>query len=90
MLARSNRDIDPKYAIGTYEFTHTPKAFFAPDGSLLPCNDKSKLVSCLQTLVDSTYTEESNAEHLLQSTKTAIVDGMVVVNKMTTKPATVK
>jgi len=37
VLTRSNRDIDQKSAIGNYEFTLTPRALFAPDGSVLPC-----------------------------------------------------
>ena len=90
VLAWSNRDVDQKKAIGTYEFTLTPRAFFAPDGSLLPCNDKSKLINCPQTLVESTQAEEPNAVCPPPSTKIAIVDAMVVVNKLTTKPATVK
>ena len=30
VLARSNRDIDQKQAVGTYEFTLTPIALFPP------------------------------------------------------------
>jgi len=37
VLARSNRDINQKEAIGNYEFTLTPRALFAPDGTVLPC-----------------------------------------------------
>ena len=40
VLARSNRDINQKDAIGNYEFTLTPRALFAPDGTVLPCQDK--------------------------------------------------
>lgn len=46
VLARSNRDINQKEAIGNYEFTLTPRALFAPDGTVLPCHDKSKLIHC--------------------------------------------
>ena len=46
MLARSSRDIDQKDAIGNYEFTLTPRALFAPDGSIIPCTDKPKLIHC--------------------------------------------
>ena len=50
VLARSNREIDQKQAVGTYEFTLTPRALFSPNGSVLPCNDKSKLIHVLEKL----------------------------------------
>ncbi|KAJ8364290.1 hypothetical protein SKAU_G00131210 [Synaphobranchus kaupii] len=40
ILARSNRQIDQKQAVGNYEFTQTPRALFAPNGDILPCTDK--------------------------------------------------
>ena len=48
VLARSSRDVNQKDAIGKYEFTVTPRALFAPDGTMLPCVDKSKLIGALQ------------------------------------------
>ena len=50
VLARSNRDIDQKQAIGNYEFTITPRALFAADGAMLPCTDKAKLIHLLEKL----------------------------------------
>ena len=50
VLAKSNWDMDQKSAIGNYEFTLTPRALFAPDGSILPYTDKSKLIHCLARL----------------------------------------
>ena len=50
ILARSNRDVDQKEAIGNYEFTLTPRTHYAPDGSVLPCTDKSKLIHLLEQL----------------------------------------
>ncbi|PIK61642.1 hypothetical protein BSL78_01460 [Apostichopus japonicus] len=50
VLARSNRDIDLKQAIGNYEFTLTQRALFAPNGAMLPCTDKSKLIHLLEKL----------------------------------------
>ena len=38
VLARSNRDIDQKQAVGTYEFTLTSQSLFAPDGSVTSPN----------------------------------------------------
>ena len=53
VLARSNRDIDQKQAVGTYEFTLTPRSLFGADGSVLSCSDKSKLIHALENLVDT-------------------------------------
>jgi len=50
VLARSNRDIYQKDAIGNYEFTLTPTALFAPDGTILRCIDKSKLIHLFNKL----------------------------------------
>ena len=44
VLARSNRDISQKEAIGNHEFTVTPRALFASAGTILPCLNKSKLI----------------------------------------------
>ena len=43
VMAKSSRDINQKEAIGNYEFTLTPRALVAQDGTILPCLDKSKL-----------------------------------------------
>ena len=48
VFARSNRDIDQKQAIGNYELTLTPRALFAPNGAMLPCTDKAKLIHLLE------------------------------------------
>ena len=50
VLARSNRDIDQKQAIGNYELTLTPRALFAQNGAMLPCTDKAKLIHLLEKL----------------------------------------
>ena len=57
VLVRSNKDIDQKQAVGTYEFTLTPRALCSPNGSVLPCNDKSKLIHVLQKLTTRETTE---------------------------------
>ena len=59
VLARSNRVIDLKNAVGNYEFTLTPRAPFAPDGSILPCTDKSKLIHYLEKLGENNETHEN-------------------------------
>ena len=66
---------------------------------MLPCNDKSKLIHVLEKLTTRETTEadkqsdedpiETDAEPLDHRRKIAVVDGMVLVQNMTTKPATV-
>ena len=108
VLARSNRDLNQRDAIGNYEFTLTPRALFAPDGTVLPCHDKSKLIHLLSKLAKESAPEEDNPDseagstihqHAMdtrttdtgdsQSRKIALVDGMVLVQKLTKKPATI-
>ena len=50
VLARSNRDIDLKNAVGNYELALTPRVLFGSDESILPCTDKSKLIHYLEML----------------------------------------
>lgn len=97
VLARSSRDIDQKNAIGNYEFTLTPRALFAPSGAMLPCTDKSKLIHALERLATAAPSSEDediadmSAESqisLVMPQKIAVVDAMVVVQKMTKKPPT--
>ena len=96
VLARSNRDINQKEAIGNYEFTLTPRAFFAPDGTILPCLDKSKLINLLNKLAAAeNVPEDPQPEYGMDtrldalSRKIALVDGMVLLQKMAKKPATI-
>ena len=105
VLARSSRQIDQKQVIGNYEFTLTPRALFAPNGDILSCTDKSKLIHLLKKLPKADTLDQDQpqaAEETPMDTETlgsiqdgrpsrkiAIVDGMVVVQKLTKKPATV-
>ena len=50
VLDRSNRDIDKKRAVGTYEFTLTQRALFSTNGLVLPCNEKPTLIHVLEKL----------------------------------------
>lgn len=50
VLAKSSRDIGQKETIGNHEFALTPRALFAPDVTILPCLDKSKLIHFLNQL----------------------------------------
>src|SRR6267154_615544 len=96
VLARSNRDINQKEAIGNYEFTVTPRALFALDGTILPCQDKSKLISLLNKLAtEESVLEDQQPEDGMDTRsdasirKIALVDGMVLLQKMAKKPATI-
>ena len=110
VLARSNQDINQKEAIGNYEFTLTPRALFASDGTILPCHDKSKLIHLLEKLTKEDMPHEdhqlpqvgsSTQQDVMDaglsdltstdqpSRKIALVDGMVLVQKLRKKTATV-
>jgi len=104
VLAKSNRDIDKKSAAGNFEFTLTPRALFAPDGSILPCAGKSKLIHCLEKLDKNNETDQnaqlpSSEDHveaidepetsIAASPKIVIVDGMVLVQQTTKKSGTI-
>ena len=90
-------------AIENYEFTLTPRALLAPDGTSLACLDKSKLIHSLEKLTtedkhkphedqpphagssihydatDSGFTDPMSDQ---PSRKIALVDGMVLVQKL--------
>ncbi|KAL8578039.1 hypothetical protein ACOMHN_019755 [Nucella lapillus] len=98
VLARSNRDINQKDAIGNYEFTLAPRALFAPDGTVLSCQDKSKLIHLLIKLAKDEESQAACMDHQdametgtnnSPSRKIALVNGMVLVQRLTKKPATV-
>jgi len=96
VVTRLNResDIDQKNAVGNYEFTLTPRTLFAPDGSMLMCTDMSKLMHELEKLASTVDGNDHNeilapneqdglAFTSPANAKIAIVDGMVLVQKMT-------
>ena len=73
-----------KDAVGNYEFPLTPRALFSPDGSMLPCTDKSNLAHNLEKLNSDEQTETPAAdEHVSTSSGNAKIAGMVLVQKMT-------
>lgn len=90
--------IDHKQTVGTYEFTVTPRSLFAPNGEVLPCSDKSKLIHALNKLATTEFTEareqledpkvtDSDFDNFIR--KTAVLDGMVLLQKLTKKSASV-
>lgn len=110
VLARSNWDINQKEAMGNYEFTLTPRALFACDGTILPCHDKSKLIHLLEKLTKEDMPHEDHQPPQVGSSthqdamdtgltdltstdqpgwKMVLVDGMVLVQKLSKKTATV-
>ena len=58
ILAKSTRDIVQKGAIGNHEFTLTPRSLFSPDGSMLRCTDKCKLIRLLELLGNEAELEQ--------------------------------
>ena len=97
IVARSRPEVNLREAIGQHEFTSLPRALFSSTGSLLPCNDKSKLMSVLEGLpkhnedTDEAQVREAETsdDHQNSEKKVIIVDGMAVVQAMG-KPAWVK
>src|SRR6218665_1754676 len=89
-LGQSRRDINQKEAIGSYEFTLTPRALFAPDGTILRCMDKSKLIHLLNKLTttqplpqdDELPEDGMDTTQNVPSRKIALVDGMVLPQQM--------
>ena len=104
ILTKSSREIDQQHAIGNFEFTVTPRSLFAPNGELLPCNDKSKLIHLLVKLGEDDRLSEENQQNSSTTDvvaptapqdlhgadrKIAVVDGMVLLQKLSTKAATI-
>lgn len=74
VLSNSGRDINIKHAIGTYEFTVTPRSLFNADGTMLPMNDKSKIIHALQKLPHP-HIEDTHMSNAPQpSYKVGIID----------------
>lgn len=95
VVARSSSDINQKEAIGSHEFTLTPRVLCAPHGTILPCLDKSKLIHLLNKLETAeTLQEDQQPEDGMDTTpdapsrKIALVDGMVLQH-MAKKPTTI-
>ena len=94
--SETSRDINQKDASGNHKFILTPRALFAPDGTILPCLDKSKLIHLLNKLATAeTPQEDQQPENRMDTTpdapsrKIALVEGMVLVQQMAKKPATI-
>src|SRR6218665_3420995 len=96
-LARSSNDINQKEAIGNHEFTLTPTALFAQDGTILRCMNKSMFIHLLNKLAtmqplpqeDKLLEDGVDTTQDVPSRKIALVDGMVLLQQMTKRPATI-
>src|SRR6218665_42471 len=97
-LARSSNDINQKEAIGNHEFTLTPRALYAPDGTILRCMNKSMLIYLLNKLAtmqplpqeDKLLEDGVDTTPNVPSCNMALVDGMVLLQQMTKKEASNK
>ena len=88
IIGRSRPDVDLQSALGVYEFSCIPRSLFSSDGSLLTCFDKHKLMAILEA-----PTQEENGpqyfsaihqddEDVELGQKTLIIDGMVIVQEL--------
>jgi len=93
IIARTREGLDLQDLIGRYEFSCVPRSLFAPDGSLLPCTDKSKLIALLESLgtdeddpnpmtLQTEGTDDPQPTTLETNEKAIILDGMAVVNDL--------
>ena len=96
VLARSSKGTNQKEATRNHKFTLTPRALFASDVAILPCLDKSKLIHLLNKLATAETSQvdqqpEDGMDTTLDawSRKIAHEDGMVLLQMMAKKPATI-
>jgi len=80
IAARSRPDIDIQEAIGTYEFSSISRSLFGPDGSVLPCKDKSKLLNAVEN-VATTVHAVPDIPVQIQEESIIIIDAMVIVQQ---------
>jgi len=80
MVCQSQRDVDIKDAVSTYEFSVVPRSLFAADGSLLHCSTKSDLLHILEKLPKQKEVE--NEVQPSSSYNVAVIDGMAEVQSL--------
>ena len=81
IIARMRPEVNLAEAIGNYEFNALPRALFSPDGMLLPCTVKSKLMSTLEALVADQGTELQHPAGLPR-VRVAVLDGMSILQSV--------
>ena len=86
IVTKSRSEINLREALGLYEFSSTPRCLFSGDGTILICQDKSKLANILEQYPNHhTADGEENATTTpVQETEqlAVIVDGMALVHKL--------
>lgn len=85
IVTRSRPDIDMEKAVGQYEFSNVARSLFAADGTLLPCNDKHKLMEELEN-VKVDVAEE--IEPVIGEHRAIIIDAMAIVQQLGSKDTT--
>ena len=89
VLARSNRDIDQKDAVGNYEFNMIPRAlYWQVESHTLPGKAGNESNENAQTPAFEEHVDE--AETSSAPSKNPKMDGMVLVQQMTKKPGIIR
>ena len=79
IAARARPEIELQEAISKFEFSSVSRALFATDGSLLPCQNKSKLMNILEKLPESDASELPSDDE--SNPKAVVIDGMAVLHE---------
>ena len=58
LIAKSNCDIDLEDVISNYEFSVTNSVIMQPDGTVIPCTNKSELLHILEDLPSQNSNQE--------------------------------
>jgi hypothetical protein len=66
-------------AVGHYEFSSVARSLFAPDGTLLPCNDKYRL---MEELENSAINDEKEIDPVEGGQRAVIIDAMALVQQL--------
>ena len=86
MVCQTRPEINVKEAVGMYDFTVVPRAFFAAEGSMLHCPNKSALMSLLEK--EKPVSNEPVVPQVTRR-KVDIVDGMAALQSLD-KRATIR
>lgn len=94
IVARSRPQVDVCDTISNYELSVVPRSMFAPDGTMLHCSQKSKLMELLESLPDNSQHEyrQSDVVESMQpniSGSVAIIDAMAELQALD-KPTHIK
>jgi len=91
IAARSRPEIDMADTVSMFEMSGVPRSLFTPDGSLLPSQDKSKLMHAIEALPGANKdTSEQDEQPNIREKKALIVDGMALVHQFSGKRTDMK